>query len=135
LIQKQGFRDLRGSGDGGIDFSDGGAHVVNSIRLRVIIGAMAIVPAGWVSADEISKRIDTLQMRYAGNPLIERIEHHVASDWTGEPAVFVTVTLSQDRRDGATLKSLANDLRSNLLRFVHTEDIGLHSYLNFVGRS
>jgi hypothetical protein len=96
---------------------------------------MAIVPAGWVGVDEVSKRIGTLQLRYAGNPLIDRIEHHIAFDWSGEPAVFLNVILSHDRRDDATLKKLAKDLRLDLLRVVHAEDIGLHSYLNFVSQS
>jgi hypothetical protein len=96
---------------------------------------MAIVPAGWVNADEVTRRVGTLQLRYAGNPLVERIDHHIAFDWSGEPAVFLNVILSQDRRDDATLKRLANDLRLDLLRVVHTEDIGLHAYLNFVSQN
>jgi hypothetical protein len=96
---------------------------------------MALVPAGSVSVDEVSKRVGTLQMRYAGNPLITRIEHHLAFDWSGEPAIFLNVILSEDRRDEATLKKLANNLRLDLLRVIHAEDIGLHSYLNFVSQS
>ena len=41
---------------------------------------MAIVPTGWAGVDEVTRRIGTLQMRYAGNPLIDRIEHHIAFD-------------------------------------------------------
>jgi hypothetical protein len=96
---------------------------------------MAIIHEGSVSAEEVSRRIGTLRMRYAGNPLIERIEHRIAPDWSGEPSVFLSVILSRDRRDEATLKSLAKDLRSDVLRVVHTDDIGLHAYLNFVSQS
>jgi hypothetical protein len=96
---------------------------------------MAIVPAGWVSVDEVSKRVGTFQMRYAGNPLIERIEHRIAPDWSGDPSVFLSVILSRDRRDDATLKRLAKDLRLDVLRVLHTDDIGLHSYLSFVSQS
>jgi hypothetical protein len=100
-----------------------------------MIEEMAIVPTGLVSVDEVSKRVGTLQMRYAGNPLIERIEHRIAPDWSGDPSVFLSVILSRDWRDDATLKSLAKNLRLDVLRVVHTEDIGLHSYLSFVSQS
>ncbi len=102
---------------------------------------MSIVPAALSTVDEVSRRIGKLQLRYAGNPLIRRIEHRIAPDWSGEPSVFLNVILSQDRRlpqdrqDDAMLKRLAGDLRLDLLRIVHSEDIGLHSYLNFVSNS
>jgi hypothetical protein len=59
----------------------------------------------------------------------------IGSDWSGEPAIFLNVVLSPGFRDDALLKSLASDLRLDLLRIVHAEDIGLHSYLNFVSKS
>jgi hypothetical protein len=96
---------------------------------------MAIVPAAWASVDEVSKRVGTLQLRYAGNPLIDRIEHQIGPDWSGEPAIFLNVILSPGRQDDALLKSLASDLRLDLLRIIHAEDIGLHSYLNFLSKS
>ena len=96
---------------------------------------MAIIQEGSVSAQEVSRRIGTLQIKYAGNPLIERIEHRIAPDWSGDPSVFLNVILSRDHRDESALKSLAKDLRLDILRVVHTEDIGLHSYLSFVSQS
>ena len=96
---------------------------------------MAIIHEGSVSAEEVSRRIGTLRVRYAGNPLIERIEHRIAPDWSGDPSVFLNVILSRNRQDEDALKNLAKDLRLDLLRVVHTEDIGLHSYLSFVSQS
>jgi hypothetical protein len=96
---------------------------------------MTIVPVAWASVDEVSRRIGTLQSKYAGNPVVERIEHELGSDWSGEPSLFLRVILSPGRHDDATLKSLASDLDLDRLRIVNVEDVGLHSYLNFVSQS
>jgi len=96
---------------------------------------MAIVPAAWAGVDEVEKRIGALQSKYAGNPLIDRIEHEIGSDWSGEPSLFVKVILSPGWHDDAALKSLASDLNLDRLRIINTEDVGLHSYLNFVSQS
>lgn len=96
---------------------------------------MATFPAAGASVDEVAKRIGTLQSKYAGNPLIDRIEHELGSDWSGEPALFLRVILSPGWHDVATLKSLASDLDLDRLRIIHAEDVGLHSYLNFVSQN
>jgi hypothetical protein len=96
---------------------------------------MPVFPAAWVSADEILTRIETLRSRYAGNPLIERIDHSFGSDWSGDPAIFLKVILTPGHRDDPMLSSLADELRRDLLRVVHSEDIGLYTYLNFVSTS
>jgi hypothetical protein len=96
---------------------------------------MAIVPTAWSSVDEVVKRIGTLQSKYAGNPLIDRIEHEIGSDWSGEPSLFLKVILSPGWHDDARLKSLASDLRLDRLHIIHAEDVGLHSYLNFVSQN
>jgi hypothetical protein len=57
-------------------------------------GEIARVPAAWASVDEVTKRIGALQSKYAGNPLIDRIEHEIGSDWSGEPSLFLKVILS-----------------------------------------
>jgi len=93
---------------------------------------MAIVPTEWASAQEISNRIDRLQMQYAGNPLIKRIDYHIGFDWSDDPAVFIEVVLADKEIATEDLQNLARDIRGNLLRLVRTDEIGLHSYLNFL---
>ena len=93
---------------------------------------MAIVPKGWVSTQDISHRIGRLQMQYAGNPLVRRIEYRIGSDWSDDPAVFIDVMLAGKEISAAELQQLAESIRVDLLRLVRTDEIGLHSYLNFV---
>jgi hypothetical protein len=93
---------------------------------------MAIVPKEWISSEEISNRVNRLQLQYAGNPLIRRIDYHVGFDWSDDPAVFIDVMLAGKEIAAAELQQLAENIRVDLLRLVRTDEIGLHSYLNFV---
>lgn len=93
---------------------------------------MAIVPKEWVSGEEISNRVNRLQMQYAGNPLVKRIDYRVGFDWSDDPAVFIDVMLAGKEIAAAELQQLAENIRVDLLRLVRTDEIGLHSYLNFV---
>jgi hypothetical protein len=54
---------------------------------------MTIVPAAWASVGEVARRVEAFRSKYAGHPLVDRIEDEI------------------------------------------TEDVGLHSYLNFVSQS
>ena len=46
--------------------------------------------------------------------------------------MFIDVILSGKQIPGAELERLAEGIRVDLLRLVGTDEIGLHSYLNFV---
>jgi hypothetical protein len=94
--------------------------------------SMPIIPEEWVSSREISNRIDRLQMQYAGNPLVKRIDYHIGFDWSDDPAVFIDVLLAGKEIAAAELQQLAENIRVDLLRLVRTDEIGLHSYLNFL---
>jgi len=93
---------------------------------------MPVVLSEWATSQEISRRIDRLRTRYADNPLVKRIDHHIGVDWSDDPAVFIDVILSGNQIPGAELERLAEGIRVDLLRLVGTDEIGLHSYLNFV---
>ena len=93
---------------------------------------MPIVLSEWATSQEISNRIDRLRMQYAGNPLVKRIDHDIGVDWSDDPAVFIDVILPGNEIAAAELERLAEDIRVDLLRLVRTDEIGLHSYLNFV---
>jgi len=93
---------------------------------------MPIVPKSWVSSEEISNRIQTLQMQYAGNPLVKNIGYRIGVDWSDDPAVFVDVTVARNEATAAELQQLAEEIRLDLLRLVRTDELGLHSYLSFV---
>lgn len=84
------------------------------------------------TSQEISDRIDRLRMQYAGNPLVMRIDYRIGADWSDDPAVFIDVILPGKEIAAAELQRLAKNIRVDLLRLVRTDEIGLHSYLNFV---
>lgn len=93
---------------------------------------MPIVLSEWTTSQEISNRVDRLRLQYAGNPLVKRIDHHIGVDWSDDPAVFIEVILPGTQIAAAELARLAEGIRVDLLRLVRTDEIGLHSYLNFV---
>jgi hypothetical protein len=93
---------------------------------------MPIIASEWVTSQEISNRIDRLRMQYAGNPLVQRIDHHIGVDWSDDPAVFIDVILPGNEIAPQALERLAQDIRANLLHLVRSDEIGLHSYLHFV---
>ena len=93
---------------------------------------MPMILSQGVSDQEISSRIDRLRMQYAGNPLVKRIDYRIGVDWSDDPAVFIKVMLAGKEIATAELQRLAESLHADLLRLVRTDEIGLHSYLNFV---
>ena len=93
---------------------------------------MPILVSELATSREISDRIDRLRAQVAGNPLVKRIDHHIGVDWSDDPAVFIDVILSGSEIAAAELQRLAEDIRVSLLRVVRTDEMGLHSYLNFV---
>jgi hypothetical protein len=93
---------------------------------------MPIVLSQGVTDQEIPTRIDRLRTRYAGNALVKRIDYHIGVDWSDDPAVFIDVMLAGKEISAAELQRLAENLRSDLLRLVRTDEVGLHSYLSFV---
>ena len=93
---------------------------------------MPIVLNESTTSQEISSRIDRLRAQYANNPLVRRIDHRIGVDWSDDPAVFIDVTLPGKEIAEAELQRLAEEIRVHLLRLVRTDEIGLHSYLNFV---
>ncbi|MGA3189666.1 MAG: hypothetical protein ABSF22_21375 [Bryobacteraceae bacterium] len=93
---------------------------------------MTIVPTGLVSGEEISARVHRLRLRYADNPLVKGIDYRIGFDWSDDPAVFIDIRLTGNKIVASELQRLAEDIRVDLLRLVRTDEIGLHSYLNFV---
>jgi hypothetical protein len=93
---------------------------------------MTTIFAESATSQEITDRIDRLRTQYAGNPLVKRIDHHIGVDWSDDPAVFIDVVLPGKEVAAAELQRLAESIRGDLLRLVSTDEIGLHSYLNFV---
>ena len=95
---------------------------------------MAIVASGLVHQDEIRERVKRLQELFANDPEVARIDHRLAEDWSGDYSLFIDVVLNRKTPDAAILLRLSEQIATELLRVVRSEELGLHSYLNFVSR-
>lgn len=93
---------------------------------------MSTVAAGLVVQDEIRERVKQLQVLFANEPEIARIVHHFAEDWSGDYSLFIKVVLKRNTPTAATITRLSEEIATELLRVVRSEELGLHSYLNFV---
>ena len=95
---------------------------------------MPIVASGLVQQDEIRKRVGRLQELFINDPDIARIDHRFADDWSGDYSLFIDVVLRGKEPAPATVLRISEQISSALLRDVRSEDLGLHSYFNFVSR-
>ena len=93
---------------------------------------MAIVAAGLVEQDKIRERVKQLQVLFANDPEVSRIVHRFAEDWSGDHSLFIDVVLSRNTPNDATVSRLSEEIAEALLRVVRSEELGLHSYFNFV---
>jgi hypothetical protein len=93
---------------------------------------MALVTNTSVNTDEILNRIGQLQARYSKNPLVKRIEYRIGSDWSDDPAVFIDVTVARKDPPIDDVLELSKNIQADLLLFVRSDEIGVHSYLNFL---
>ena len=93
---------------------------------------MAIVAAGLVEQDKIRERVKQLQVLFANDPEVSRIVHRFAEDWSGDYSLFIEVILNKHTPTAATVSRLSEQISTELLRVVRSEELGLHSYLNFV---
>lgn len=94
---------------------------------------MPIVASGLVQQGEVLERVKQLQALFADDPEIARIDHRLAQDWSGDDSLFFEVVLNPNTPT-ATVLRLSEQIDTALLRVVRSEELGLHSYFNFVGR-
>lgn len=104
-----------------------------SIALRWTQGKiMAIVASGLVQQDEIRERVKKLEELFANDPEVARIVHRLDEDWSGDSSLFIDVVLIKRTPAAATVSRLSEQIANALLRVVRSEELGLHSYFNFV---
>jgi len=81
---------------------------------------------------EIRERVKQLQELFVNDPEIARIDHRLAADWSGDCSLFIDVVLNRKTPTATTVFRLSEQIAAALLRVVRSEELGLHSYLNFV---
>jgi hypothetical protein len=67
----------------------------------------------------------------SAEPASPRFEYRFGADWSDDPAIFINATVARKDPPPAALQQLAENTRIALLRFVQSDEIGLHPYLNF----
>jgi hypothetical protein len=93
---------------------------------------MAILASGLVQQDEIRERVRQLQELFANDPEVARINHRLAEDWSGDSSLFIDVVLKRATPAAQNVLRLSEQIAAALLRVVRSEELGFHSYLNFV---
>ena len=93
---------------------------------------MAIAASELAQQDEIQERVKKLQELFANDPEVARIDYRLAEDWSGDYSLFIKVFLNSRTPTAATLLRLSEQIDTALLRVVRSEELGLHSYPNFV---
>ena len=77
---------------------------------------------------EIRERIERLQSQFRED--ISKIEYRFAPDWTGDQSVFLTVHLTPHGK--LHFLDLARSFPTEVVMQVGSEELGFHSYLDFV---
>ena len=94
---------------------------------------MGIVTAGLIQPNEIRERVSRLGAIFPEE--VSHIDYRYGQDWSRDDAIFLTVHLTPQ---GASREGFANLARSfpvEVVMQVGSEDLGLHSYFDFVSDS
>jgi len=96
---------------------------------------MATLASDLVQQDEIRERVKQLQELFANDSEVARIDHRLAEYWSGDSSIFFDVVLRKRTPTASAVLRLSEQIAAALLRVVRSEEVGLHSYLNFVSGS
>lgn len=66
---------------------------------------------------------------------VVRIRFNLGEDWTGDPAVYIRVVLTDEASEEEYLYDVAPRVRSKVRSEIKVEEIGLHPYISFRSQS
>lgn len=90
---------------------------------------MPIAPSLSVYQSRITPAVERAVRALAPN--VVRIRYSLSEDWSGEPAIFFRIVLSDDASREARLREIAPAVSSAVLQEVNPEELGLQYYFNF----
>ena len=108
-------------------------NVTRSSILETGITQMPYLPRGVAQPTELVKRLDALGPLPPG---VVNLRYTIEDDWSGDPAIFFWITLSDEAAHPATLSQTARRIRSFIT--LHLDPVGqwgLIPYFNFRSRS
>jgi len=92
-----------------------------------------MVPAVFINQREVEtavlRAMDVLAQK------VVRIRYELGSDWTGDPAIFFRIVLTDAAASEPRLNNIANHVSLVLTREVRPEEHGLNAYFNFRSES
>lgn len=87
------------------------------------------VPASLVRPGEISKDVAATAKALA--PDVVRVRHEIASDWSGDPAIFFRVTLTDRAASEERLAEVTRKVRTRFRDRISFDEMGLLPYFSF----
>jgi hypothetical protein len=79
----------------------------------------------------VVERIAQLQQQFSNDRDVARIAYRLGADWSGDDSLFIDVLLKTQTPSPATVARLSEQISTALLHVVRSEELGLHSYLDF----
>ena len=90
---------------------------------------MPIAPNMFVHQTEIAAAVELAEQELA--PDVVRIRFNLGEDWSGDPAVFFRVVLSDDASRMGRLREMGRRVQRVLAERARPEELGLLAYFNY----
>ena len=90
---------------------------------------MAIVSSGFVHQQRITDGVVRASESLA--PAVLHIRYDFGEDWSGAPAIFFRVVLSDQASKRAHLREVARRVTATVFNEVQPDELGLQVYFNF----
>ena len=68
-------------------------------------------------------------------PSVIRIRYDVGEDWSGDPAIFFRVVLSDEASRGSNRRDITTQVVTKLSEILDFQSMGIFAYFNFRGQS
>ena len=93
-----------------------------------------IIPRAFAQQDEFAAALEKVEQQL--HPQVVYIRHSFGNDWTGEPAVFFRILLSDDASKREQLLNVTNQVRDAIVWQVEPlEQWGVLPYFNYRSQS
>jgi len=88
-----------------------------------------------VQVDERKIAVGIAKAKKAVGRDVVRIRFNLGEDWTGDPAVYIRVVLTDEASKEERLREVAQRVRKRVRDEIKVEEIGLHPYFFFRSQS
>lgn len=96
-------------------------------------GGVARVPSGFVNQAKLGAAVQRAARALAGD--VVHIYYELGSDWTGAPAVFFKIVLTDKASKPENLRNVTQKVALKIMNEAETDPSGLYAYFNFRSQS